>query len=79
MAVSLPTTRGMTMQCDRFALAEIFEVSPDTVRTWTRQDCPTAREPKTGPGTTAEERKRLYRPAAVHAWLLNRELRRSCW
>lgn len=67
------------MQCDRFALAEIFDVSPDTVRDWTRQGCPVAREPKTGKGTTPEDRKRLFEPAAVHRWLLIRELRRSRW
>jgi phage terminase Nu1 subunit (DNA packaging protein) len=67
------------MQVDRFGLAEIFDVSPDTVRDWARQGCPVAREPKTGKGTTAEERKRLFTPADVHRWLLNRELRRNRW
>lgn len=56
--------------CDRFELARIFEVSADTIRSWQRGGCPSL-------DPTPKEKRRLYRPAAVHNWLLTRALRRE--
>jgi phage terminase Nu1 subunit (DNA packaging protein) len=63
------------MLADRYQIAEIFGVSAGTVRTWYKAGCPAAKEPETGPGKTAEDRKRLFETAAVHRWLIERALR----
>ena len=60
------------MICDRFQLADVFGVSPDTVRFWTKSGAPVHREPKRGPGLTDDERKRLFDTQAVYRWLLHR-------
>lgn len=67
------------MICDRYQLADIFAVSADTVKDWTKSGCPVYQQPKTGKGIAAEERKRYFDSAAVHAWLLARALRNSRW
>jgi phage terminase Nu1 subunit (DNA packaging protein) len=65
------------MICDRFQLANVFGVSPDTVRDWHRNGCPVHREPKTGKGVSNAEKSRLFDSAQVHKWLINRAIRRS--
>ena len=60
------------MIVDRFQLAQIFGVTPDVPRTWVRSGAPVHREPKSGPGVSGEERKRLFDSAAIYRWLLER-------
>jgi phage terminase Nu1 subunit (DNA packaging protein) len=64
------------MICSRFKIADIFGVSPDTVRAWVRSGCPVHREPLTGKGVSNAEKCRLFDSARVHHWLLNRALGR---
>lgn len=64
------------MIVDKFELARVFDVSPETVRDWTRQGCPTTQEPQTGKGVAPEARKRLYSTSAIHLWLVQRAMNR---
>lgn len=67
------------MLVDRFGLAEIFGYSPDTIRVWVRQGLPVAQEPATGPGTTPDQRKRLFDTVAAYHWLLRRAMGPGAW
>jgi phage terminase Nu1 subunit (DNA packaging protein) len=62
------------MIVDRTTLAEVFEVSPDTVRAWQKAGMPHF-EPENRKGTR-EQRKVHFSTRAAHEWLVQRATRR---
>ena len=60
------------MIVDRTQAAQVFGVSPDTIRTWTKNGCPSI-DPE-NPAGTPDQRKRKYDTVRVHRWLVNRAL-----
>ncbi len=65
------------MIVDRPMLAQIFGISPDTVRAWMKDGCP-SQDPENASGT-AEQRRRKFDTVRVHDWLVQRALKRSYW
>ena len=62
------------MITDRPTIAQIFGVSPDTVRAWMKDGCPSI-DPE-APSGTAERRRRKFDTVRVHNWLVQLALKR---
>ncbi len=62
------------MIVDRTTLAEVFDVSPETVRAWQKAGLPRL-EPENRKGC-AQQRRVRFSTRAVHDWLVQRALRR---
>lgn len=61
------------MIVDRTTAADVFGVSPETIRVWQKAGAPFL--PPQNPRGTPDERKVTYQTERLHNWLVQRALR----